>query len=190
MIKKLILGVLGLIILAVVVFCVVVMMQPNQFRVTRSATFNAPPEAAFAQVNDFQKWGAWSPWEKLDPNMKKTVSAPSYGKGAFYTWTGNDQVGEGKMTIADSKPNESVKIDLEFIKPFAQKSVTDFTFVPQGDKTTVTWTMSGDNNFMSKAFGLMMNMDKMIGDDFEKGLAQMKTVAESAPKPEMTPETK
>lgn len=190
MIKKLILGVLGLIILAVVVFCVVVMMQPNQFKVTRSATFNATPDAAFAQVNDFQKWGAWSPWEKLDPNMKKMVSTPSYGKGAFYQWTGNDKVGEGKMTIADSKPNESVKIDLEFIKPFAQKSVTDFTFAPQGDKTIVTWTMSGDNNFMSKAFGMFMNMDKMIGDDFERGLAQMKTVAESAPKPETTAETK
>lgn len=186
MIKKLLLAVLGLVIIGIAVFCIVVAMQPAQFKVTRSAAINATPDVVFAQVNDFQKWGAWSPWEKLDPGMKKTISTPSYGQGAFYQWSGNDQVGEGKMTIADTKPNESVKIDLEFLKPFAQKSVTDFTFKPEGGKTNVTWTMSGDNNFMSKAFGLIMDMDKMIGADFERGLAQMKTVAEAAPKPEAT----
>lgn len=186
MIKKLLLAVLGLVIIGIAVFCIVVAMQPAQFKVTRSAAINATPDVVFAQVNDFQKWGAWSPWDKRDPNMKRTISTPSYGNGAFYQWSGNDDVGEGKMTIADTKPNEDVKIDLEFLKPFAQKSVIDFTFKPDGTKTNVTWTMSGENNFMSKAFGLIMDMDKMIGPDFEKGLAQLKTVAEAAPKPEAT----
>jgi hypothetical protein len=134
MIKKLILGVLGIIVAAVLIVCVVAAMQPSQFTITRSATFNAPPAAVFEQVNDFGKWPAWSPWEKLDPNMKKTVSTPSAGKGVTYAWTGNSEVGEGKMAITDSKPSEAVKIDLEFIKPFVMKSVTDFTFKPRATR--------------------------------------------------------
>lgn len=179
MIKKLILAVLGIIVAGVIVLCVVVSMQPAEFTVTRSATFNAPPDRVFAQVNDFKNWSAWSPWEKLDPNMKKTVSDPSAGKGASYAWTGNDEVGEGKMTIAESHPSEHIKVDLEFIKPFAMKSDTNFMFKPEGDKTTMTWSMSGKNNFLSKAFGLFMNMDKMVGSDFEKGMADLKTVVET-----------
>ncbi len=179
MIKKIILGVLALIVLLVAGFCVAVAMQPNELKVTRSAVIDAPPEKVFEQVNDFNKWAAWSPWEKLDPAMKKDFSGSPSGKGALYHWAGNDQVGEGRMTIAESHPSAHIKIDLEFIKPFAQKSVTDFTFKPDGDKTNVTWTMTAQNNFLSKAFGLMMDMDKMIGADFEKGLAQMKTVAEA-----------
>jgi hypothetical protein len=112
--------------------------------------------------------------------MKKTISPSSSGKGASYHWVGNDQVGEGKMTIAESHPSGHIKIDLEFIKPWEQRSVTDFSFKPEGDKTNVTWTMSMQNNFIGKAFGLLMDMDKMLGSDFEKGLAQMKTVAEAA----------
>ena len=179
MIKKLIFGALGLIVAIVVVFCVVVAMQPAHFTITRSAIFNAPTAALFAQVNDFSKWPAWSPWEKLDPNMKKTVSNPSAGKGASYAWVGNSEAGEGKMTIADSRPNEAIKVDLEFIKPFAMKSITDFTFKPEGDRTTMTWTMTGENNFMTKAFGLMMNMDKLVGTDFENGMANLKPIVET-----------
>ena len=178
MIKKLILGVLGIIIAAIVVLCVVVAMQPGEFKITRSATINAPPDVVFAQINDFHKWDAWSPWAKIDPNMKTTFSGPESGKGATYAWTGNDEVGEGRMTIIDSKPNDAVKIDLEFIKPFAQKSVTDFALKPEGDKTNVTWSMAGQNNFLSKAFGLFMNMDKLVGGDFEKGLAQLGTASQ------------
>lgn len=177
--KKLILGALGAVVAIVVILCVVVAMQPSQFKVTRSATFNAPPNAVFDQVNDFNKWSAWSPWEKLDPNMKRTISTPSAGKGATYAWTGNDEVGEGKMTITDSHPSDAIKVDLEFIKPFAMKSITDFTFKPEGDKTTMTWTMSGENGFVGKAFGLMMNMDKMVGADFEKGMANLKPIVEA-----------
>ena len=109
MIKKLVLGALGVIVAIVVIFCVVVAMQPSHFTITRSATFNAPPEALFTEVNDFNKWQAWSPWEKIDPNMKKTISTPSSGKGANYAWAGNDEAGEGKMTITDSRPNEAIK---------------------------------------------------------------------------------
>jgi len=181
MIKKLILGALGVIVTTLIVFCVVVAMQPNEFTVTRSATFNAPPDAVFAQVNDFHKWGAWSPWEKLDPNMQRTFSGPASGKGASYAWRGNDDVGEGAMTIADSRPSDAIKVDLEFIKPFAMKSDTNFTFKPEGDKTTMTWTMTGKHNFLTKAFGLVMNMDKLVGTDFEKGLANLKPIVEAPP---------
>lgn len=178
MVKKLILGVLAIIILAIAVFCVAVAMQPNELKITRSATIEAPPEKVFEQVNDFNKWAAWSPWEKLDPAMKKEITGSPSGKGASYYWIGNDDVGEGRMTIAESHPSDHIKIDLEFMKPFAQKSVNDFVFKADGDKTNVTWTMSGQSNFLSKAFGLIMDMDKMIGADFEKGLAQMKNIAE------------
>ena len=179
MIKKLILGVLALAVLAVVVFCVVVAMQPADFKIARSATFNAPPEKVFEQVNDFHKWEAWSPWAKIDPNMKTTYSGATSGKGAGYAWIGNDEVGEGKMTITESRPTDMVKIDLEFIKPFAAKNVTEFNIKPNGDKSDVTWTMTGTNNFIMKAFGLVMNMDKLVGGDFEKGLAQLKPIVEA-----------
>ena len=182
MIKKVILGIVVFIIVIVLGFCAIVAMQPADYTVSRSATVNAPPEKVFEQVNDFHKWEGWSPWAKLDPAMKTTYSGPESGTGAAYAWTGNNEVGEGKMTIAESHPSQHVKINLEFIKPFQATNVTEFTFKPEGDKTTVTWTMSGHNNFVGKAFGLMMNMDKTIGGDFEKGLAQMKAAAESTPK--------
>lgn len=182
MIKKVILAIFIVLVLVVVVFCAVVAMQPEDFKITRSATVNAPPEKVFEQVNDFHKWDAWSPWAKLDPTMKTTYSGALSGTGAGYSWVGNDQVGEGKMTITDSHSSDIIKIDLEFIKPFAAKNVTDFSFKPDGDKTNVTWTMAGKNNFMAKGFNLVMNIDKMVGGDFEKGLAQLKTVSESAAK--------
>lgn len=181
MIKKAILGILGVVVLAVAALLIVVAMQPADFTVTRSATMNAPPDRIFEQINDFHKWDAWSPWAKIDPAMKTTYSGPPTGVGSAYAWTGNDQVGEGKMAITASHPNEHVAIDLEFIKPFAAKNVTEFKLKPDGDKTNVTWTMAGKNNFIAKAFGLFMNMDKLVGGDFEKGLAQMKAVVE-APK--------
>jgi hypothetical protein len=174
--KKVLIG----LVLVIAVFVVVVAMQPAEFRITRSATINAPPEVVFAQVNDFHKWDAWSPWAKLDPAMKTTFEGPSSGTGAKYSWVGNKEVGEGRMTILESKPSEWVRINLEFIKPFEASSTTEFAFKPQADQTAVTWTMSGKHSFMEKAFCLFMNMDKMVGGDFEKGLAQMKAVAENA----------
>jgi len=161
-------------------FAAFVALQPSEYRVARSATIAAPAPEVFAQVNDFHKWEAWSPWAKLDPAMKQAYEGALAGNGAVYTWSGNSEVGEGRMTITDSHPNDSIKIKLEFMKPFAATNATDFTFTPQANQTSVKWTMSGDNNFMGKAFGLFMNMDKMVGGDFEKGLAQMKSVAETA----------
>src|ERR1041385_3185997 len=182
MIKKILLYGIVVIVLIIVIFCVVVAMQPAHYTVERSATINAPAPVVFAQVNDFHKWQAWSPWEKLDPNIKKEFSGAPAGTGAVYSWVGNSDVGEGRMTITDSGPSSSIKIKLEFIRPFAATNATDFTFTPQGNSTNVKWTMSGDNNFVGKAFSMFMNMDKMIGNDLEKGLAQMKTVSEAAAK--------
>jgi Polyketide cyclase / dehydrase and lipid transport len=180
MIKKILLGALVVIVVGVAIFCVVVAMQPAHYHVERSATMNAPAVVVFNQVNDFHKWDAWSPWAKLDPNMKTSYEGAPAGSGAVYSWTGNSDVGEGRMTITDSKPGESVKIKLDFVKPFAATNATAFSFKPQGNQTAVTWAMDGDNNFVGKAFGLFMNMDKMVGGDFEKGLAQMKAISEKA----------
>ena len=162
----------------VVVFLLVVAMQPDDFRIERSATMRAPAPAAFAQVNDFQNWRAWSPWEKVDPALKRTYEGPKAGTGAIYAWQGNKDIGEGRMTITDSRPGELVRIKLEFFKPFAAVNQADFTFKPSGENTTVTWTMTGQNNFLSKAICLFVSMDKMVGGMFEQGLTQMKTVVE------------
>ena len=157
----------------------VIAMQPDTYKVTRTGEIAAPPAEVFALINDFHKWDGWSPWAKLDPAMKTTYSGADSGTGASYYWIGNDQVGEGRMTITASQPTQSVKINLEFLKPFASKADNDFTVTPSGTGTKVEWAMVGEHNFISKAMGLAMGgMDKMIGPDFEKGLAQMKTLAE------------
>jgi hypothetical protein len=163
----------------IVVFLVVVAMQPADFKVERSATMRAPAPAAFAQVNDFQNWRAWSPWEKVDPQLKRQYQGPKAGTGAVYAWQGNKDVGEGRMTITESKPAELVRIKLEFFQPFAATNQADFTFRPAADGTTVTWTMTGQNNFVSKAMCMFVNMDKMVGGMFEQGLTQMKSVVET-----------
>lgn len=179
MLKKAIVAIAGALLAIGVILCIVIAMQPADFKITRSITINASPEKVFEQVNDFHKWEAWSPWAKLDQNMKTTYTGPPSGTGATYAWVGNSDVGEGRMTINSSHPNDNIGIDLEFIKPFAARNLTDFTLKPDGDKTNVTWSMTGKNNFVSKAFGLVVNMDKLVGGDFEKGLAQMKNVVET-----------
>ena len=163
----------------VVVLLVVVAMQPGTFRVTRSATISAPPEVVFDQVNNLRKWEDWSPWAKLDPNMKQTYEGPAAGVGSTYSWAGDSNVGEGRMTIVKSEPSKLIGIDLEFYKPFAGKNDTEFTFTPHGEQTVVTWTISGKNNFIAKGMGLVMSMDSMIGGMFEQGLASMKTISEA-----------
>jgi hypothetical protein len=160
----------------------VIALQPARYRVSRSATIAAPAPVVFAQVNDFHRWAAWSPWEKIDPAMKRTYEGPPAGVGASYTWAGNGEVGEGRMTIVESRPSDLIQVKLEFVKPFAGTSVAEFTFKPEGDRTQVTWSMTGDKNFIAKAIHLVMSMDRMIGDQFDKGLAAMKTVAEAAPR--------
>jgi uncharacterized protein YndB with AHSA1/START domain len=166
----------------IVVFLIIVAMQPAQYRVARSATISAPAQAVFAQVNDFHKWEAWNPWGKIDPAMKHSYQGTPAGIGAVYTWVGNKEVGEGRMTIIESRPNDLIRIKMEFFKPFAGNSIAEFTFKPEGNQTAVTWSMTGENNFMAKAIHLFINMDKMIGGQFEKGLAQIKSLVEAPAK--------
>lgn len=164
---------------AIVGFCIVVALQPDEFKISRSITINAAPAVVFAQVNDFHRWMNWSPWEKMDPAMKRTYAGPSSGEGAVYAWVGNREVGEGAMTLVKSQPPERIEIRLDFVKPMAATNHAEFTFNPEGKDTVVTWTMSGRNNFISKAICLFMNMDKMAGTQFEKGLADLKSLAEA-----------
>ena len=157
-----------------------VLAQPSTYVVERSANVSAPAATTFALVNDFHHWDRWSPWAKLDPSQTTTYEGPAFGKGAIQKWTGNDKVGEGQMTILDSKDAAQVDIRLEFIRPFASVAQPTLQFAPQQDGATkVTWRMSGENGFISKAMSLVMDMDTMIGADFEKGLAAMKTAAEA-----------
>ena len=160
----------------------VITLQPARYRVSRSTTIAAPAPVVFAQVNDFHKWSAWSPWEKIDPAMKRTYEGPPAGVGASYAWVGSREVGEGRMMIVESRPSDLIQVKLEFVKPFAGTSVAEFSFKPDGERTLVTWRMTGDKNFIAKAIHLVMSMDRMIGDQFDKGLAAMKTVAEAAPR--------
>ncbi len=163
----------------VVILVAVIAMQPANFTIKREATVAAPPSVVFAQVNDFKRWADWSPWDKMDPSMKRTYTGAPAGVGAHYGWVGNDKVGEGAMTIDSVKENEHIAITLEFIKPFAAKNQTEFDFKADGTGTHVTWAMSGSRGFLEKAFGLVMDMDKLVGGDFEKGLGSMKTLAEA-----------
>jgi len=167
----------------IAVFLAVVATRPSEFHIERSITMAAPRDTAFAQVDDFHAWSAWSPWEKLDPTMKRTFEGSPAGRGAGYSWAGNDKVGEGRMTIQESEKPSKIVIKLEFIKPWTATNQATFSFVPAAEGTKVTWAMDGQNNFMAKGVSLFMDMDKLVGSDFEKGLASLKTAAENAPKP-------
>lgn len=169
-----------LLILAAVIalLVIVVALQPSDFCITRSATMAAPAPILFEQVNDLRLWGAWSPWDRLDPNTKKTFEGPAFGVGAICSWVG-EKAGEGRMTLIESRPNELIRFKLDFMKPFKANNTAEFTFKPEGNRTVVIWSMSGKNNFISKAFGLIMNCDKMCGGEFEKGLANLKSVTET-----------
>ena len=182
MVKKILLWTLLVFVLIVGVFALVVYLQPADFRVERSAKISAPPSEVFAHVNDFQKWKAWSPWENRDPDMTRTFEGPTEGKDAVYKWSGNDQVGEGKMTILESRPNELVRIKLDFVKPYESSAEVEISFKEEGEQTVVNWAMFGENDFMSKAMCMFMDMDAMVGGDFEQGLANLKTVVEAESK--------
>ncbi len=175
MLKKLLLGVAVLL----VAVCGLIATRPSTFTLQRTATFKASPDIAFALVNDFHHWGQWSPWDKMDPNQKRAFEGAATGTGAIYGWSGNDQVGEGRMTIEESKANELVRIKLEFIKPWQATNSTTFTFSPAAEGVSVTWKMEGHNDFMGKAFSLVMDMDAMVGKDFDNGLANMGKAAEA-----------
>jgi len=152
--------------------------NPDTFSVQRSASIKAPPEKIFALLNDFQRWDAWSPWEKKDPAMKRTFSVVTAGKGAQYAWEGNKDVGQGRMEIAESVAPSRVKIKLDFLKPFEAHNMVEFTLEPKGDATNITWAMRGDTPYFAKIIHVFINMDKMVGNDFESGLANLKTIAE------------
>jgi len=175
--RTIILGILAVL----VVGTAFIASRPASFTVERSAAIDAPPEAVFALLNDFHQWGRWSPWEKLDPNLKRTFDGPPSGPGASYAWSGNDDVGEGRMKIVDAKPGESVTIDLEFLKPFPAKNRTTFTLEPSAAGTKVRWAMQGENGFVGKAMSLAMDMDALVGKDFETGLANLNAAAAKLP---------
>ncbi len=169
-----------LIVLAVVVLGILGLAatKPDTFTVQRSATIKAPPDKIFALVADFHRWPAWSPWEALDPAMKRTHSGPPSGVGAVYSWDGNKAVGAGRMEVLSAQAPDKLAIKLDFIRPFEGHNTTDFTFVPQGDVTAVKWRMTGPTPFVSKLMQVFVSMDALIGKDFEAGLAKLKVAAE------------
>ena len=163
----------------VVALIVVVSMQPDTFRIARSTTVEAPASKVFPLVNDMHAFQTWNPYAKKDPTMEQTWEGPAAGVGAVYRWSGNNEIGAGSMRIIESHSGERVGIDLAFDRPFKATNDVVFTFEPKGDTTVVTWAMSGTNSFPAKAMQLVMDMDAMVGSDFEKGLADLKALAEA-----------
>ena len=154
--------------------------RPDGFRYSRSAHIDAPADKIFATINDFHHWPSWSPWEELDPNMNRTYSGATSGKGAVYEWLGNKKVGQGRMEITTSTPSQLVGIKLDFLKPFEAHHLVEFTLTPSGTGTDVTWAMIGSYPFVMKVMCVFMNMEKMVGKDFDKGLAKLKANVERA----------
>jgi hypothetical protein len=155
--------------------------KPDTFVVKRAASINAPAERIFPLLDDFRTWGSWSPYEGKDPAMKRTYSGAAKGKGAVYAWDGDKNVGTGRMEIADASPPSRVTLKLDFTKPFEAHNVVDFTLEPKGESTTVTWAMHGPVPYMAKIMHVLIDMDRMVGKDFETGLANLKAVAETKP---------
>lgn len=153
-------------------------MKPDTLNYNRSAVINAPAEKIFPLINDFHEWPKWSPWEKLDPEMKRTHSGSPSGKGAHYAWVGSKKVGEGRMEIVDTKAPNQINIKIDFLKPFEAHNHIVFSLQPKGGGTNVDWNMTGPSNFMAKLFSVFVNMEKLVGKDFEKGLANLKAEAE------------
>ena len=170
-----------LVILAVVVVFVLAALKPDHFRVQRSASIDAPPERIFPLINDFHRWGAWSPYEHKDPGMKRTFSGAGSGRCSIYEWAGNSNVGSGRMEIVESSAPSKVAIQLDFLKPFEGHNIATFTMEPAGGATNVTWVMDGPTPFVGKILHVFFNMDRMVGTDFEAGLANLKTAAEHEP---------
>jgi len=154
------------------------MTKPDSFSVQRTTNIKAPPEKIFPLINDLHSWGSWSPWEKVDPAMKRTHSGAPSGQGAVYEWEGNAKVGKGRMEITDAAPPSSVTIKLDFLKPIEGHNIAEFTLVPQGDSTNVTWAMHGPAPFVSKVIQVFISMDSMLGKEFETGLSNLRGIAE------------
>ena len=169
------------VILAVVVAGILIYAatKPDSFTVKRTASIKAPPERIFALVNDLHGWGAWSPYEKKDPDMKRTFGGAALGKGAIYQWDGNKNVGSGSMEIIESAPPSKIVIKLDFLKPFEGHNTAEFTMEPRAGATKVTWAMYGPQKFFFKLMSMFVSIDKLVGKDFERGLANIKAIAES-----------
>ncbi|WP_424629437.1 SRPBCC family protein [Bradyrhizobium sp. SYSU BS000235] len=175
MLRKILFGLATLL----VVLVVIIITQPSEYRVSRTLTMSAPAPDIFAQLNDFHRWEAWSPWAKLDPAAKVSFEGASTGKGAVFAWSGNSKVGEGRMTLVESEPDHLVRTRTDFVKPFVGSSYSEFTLRPEGSGTVVSWTMFGQNDFIGKAMCLVISMDKMLGGEMEKGLASVKGLVEA-----------
>ena len=171
------------IILIVIVLVALVLIygvsQPAGFSVVREADFNATPKMVFSQINDFHNWSAWSPWEKMDPDMKREFSGSASGVGAKYAWVGNKKVGQGNMEITNSVPSKNMQLDLNFIKPFQASNVTEFILTPNGKGTHLKWEMRGRAPFVFRVMGMFFSMDKIVGTDFERGLANLRGIVDS-----------
>lgn len=178
MLKKILIGLVAVIAIVLVYAAT----KPNTFHIERSATIAAPPAVLFEFANDQKKFEQWNPWQKVDPKIKNTFSGPQSGVGAACAWVGNKDVGEGKSTIIESKPNELVRLKMEFKKPMESECTVDFTFKPEGDKTKVTWAMYGPQPYLGKLLSVFVDCDKMCGDQFTQGLANLDAVASTLPK--------
>ncbi|XDD49627.1 SRPBCC family protein [Leptospira sp. WS92.C1] len=152
--------------------------RPDTVRYERTAKINSPPEKIFALIHDFHSWGLWSPWEKVDPAMKRTFSGAENGKGAIYEWEGNNDIGKGRMEIVEAVSPSKIVIQLDFLEPFEARNTAEFTLVTKGDTTQITWAMYGPNEFISKIMCIFFDMDEMIGKEFETGLNHLKTITE------------
>jgi len=178
--KKVILAVVFTFLAIPLLVVVVAATRPATYQVQRSISLAAPPDAVYGAVVDFNRWERWSPWARLDPRQKTTVVGE--GVGAVYTWSGDDKVGAGRMTIVEAVPGSRVGIKLEFLRPFESTSETSFQVVPDGAGSRLTWSMKGTNGYVARAMSIFMDMDKLIGPDFEKGLASLKAEVERQPR--------
>jgi len=166
------------VVVAIAAFLAFPATKPDTFQVQRSTVIKAPPDKIFALIQDFHHWGVWSPYEKRDPDMKRTYGGPESGKGSMYAWEGDSKVGATRMETLDANAPSKVTIKLDFIKPFEGHNTAEFTMIPQSDATNVTWAMYGPNPYIAKVMQSVFNMDEMIGKDFADGLANLKTAAE------------
>jgi hypothetical protein len=164
--------------IAIAVILILAAAKPDTFSVRRTAAIKAPAEKIFPLINDFHRWASWSPWENKDPAMKRSFSGAESGSGAVYAWDGNKNVGSGRMEILDASVPSKIVIQLDFFKPFEGHNTAEFTMLPQGDATTVDWLMHGSATFMSKVMQVFMDIDKMVGKDFEIGLSNLKKLTE------------
>jgi uncharacterized protein YndB with AHSA1/START domain len=175
---KTFLTIVGVLVLALAGILAYAAMQPDDFRIARSTIIKAPPEKIYPLMSDFRRGAEWSPYEKKDPNMKRSFSGAASGKGSVYAFEGNGEIGAGRLEITDTTPPSKVVLRLDMVKPFAASHTIEYSIVPKGDATEVNWAMHGQQPLLARAICLFLNMDKMVGADFEQGLASLKAVAE------------